>query len=90
MLIPSSFAKLPSVDGCYNNQVLFGGTVSQLASAMAQLSNCKFLGQAHYHLGQVVLPGVGGMINFGSGTSGAVATSRTNKFLYQPTPLSSP
>ena len=89
MLIPSGFAKLPSVDGCFNNQVLFGGTVSQLSSALAQLSNCKFLGQAHYHLGQVVLPGVGGMINFGTGTSGTVLTSRTYNFLYQTTPLSS-
>ena len=89
MLIPSGFAKLPAVDGCYNNQILFGGTVSQLSSAMAQLSNCKFLGQAHYHLGQVVLSGVGGMINFGTGTSGTVKTSRTYNFLYQTTPLSS-
>ena len=89
MLIPSGFSKLPSVDGCFNNQVLFGGTVSQLSSALAQLSNCKFLGQAHYHLGQVILPGVGGMIAFGVGPSGTVKTSRTYNFLYQTTPLSS-
>lgn len=89
MLIPTGFAKLPSVDGCYNNQVLFGGTVSQLSSAIAQLSNCKFLGQAHYHVGQEVLPGIGGMINFGTGTSGTVKTTATYNFLYQTTPLSS-
>ena len=63
MLIPTGYAKLPSVEGCFNNQVLFGGTVSQLASAIAQLSNCKFLGEAHYHVGQEVSSSIGGMIN---------------------------
>ena len=74
MLIPTGYAKLPSVDGCYNNQVLFGGTVSQLSSAISQLSNCKFLNQSHYHLGQQVKPAIGGMIGFGVGPSGSVKT----------------
>ena len=89
MLIPTGYAKLPSVEGCFNNQVLFGGTVSQLASAMAQLSNCKFLGEAHYHVGQEVSSSIGGMINFGTGMSGTVKTTATYNFLYQTTPLSS-
>ena len=89
MLIPTGYAKLPSVEGCFNDQVLFGGTVSQLASAMAQLSNCKFLGEAHYHVGQEVSSSIGGMINFGTGISGTVKTTATYNFLYQTTPLSS-
>ena len=67
MLIPSGFAKLPNKESCYNNQIVFGGTVGQLASSLAQLSNCKFLGEAHYHIGQQILPGIGGMIDFGYG-----------------------
>jgi hypothetical protein len=89
MLIPTGFQQLPSEEGCYNNQILFGGTVSQMASAAAQLSNCKFLGQAHYHIGQKVIAAVGGMLSFATGTSGSVKTNRTYNFLYQSTPLSS-
>jgi|SRR5210317_420140 len=89
MLIPTGFQQLPSEEGCYNNQILFGGTVSQMASATAQLSNCKFLGQAHYHIGQKVIPAVGGMLSFATGTSGSVKTNRTYNFLYKSTPLSS-
>ena len=51
MLIPTGYKRLPSEQGCFNNQVLFGGTVSQMASALAQLTHCKFLGQAHYYIG---------------------------------------
>jgi len=89
MLIPTGYAKLPSVDGCYNNQILFGGTVSQLSSAISQLSNCKFLNEAHYHLGQQVNPPIGGMIALGLGPSGSVKESATYNFLYQTSPLSS-
>jgi hypothetical protein len=51
MLIPTSFIKLPSVNGCYNNNVVMGGTATQLAAGLAQLSHCKFLGEAHYQVG---------------------------------------
>lgn len=50
MLIPTAFIKLPDESGCYNGEVVMGGTVSQMASALAQLSNCKFLGEAHYQV----------------------------------------
>jgi hypothetical protein len=50
MLVPSSFQRLPNVVGCYNGQPLFGGAVSQMASALAQLQRSKFLGEAHYQL----------------------------------------
>jgi hypothetical protein len=89
MLIPTGFSKLPSAEGCYNNQILFGGTVAQMASAAAQLSNCKFLGQAHYHIGQEVLAAVGGMVNFATGTSGNTKTNETYNLLYQSTAISS-
>jgi len=48
MLIPTGFVKLPSVDGCYNGEVVMGGTVTQMASGLAQLTHCKFLGEAYY------------------------------------------
>ena len=89
MLIPSGFAKLPNKESCYNNQIVFGGTVGQLASGLAQLSNCKFLGEAHYHIGQQILPGIGGMINFGYGISGTTKANYTYNLLYQSLPLSS-
>ncbi len=89
MLIPTAFAKLPAQESCHNNQIVFGGTVGQMANALAQLTNCKFLGEAHYHVGQQVLPAIGGMINFGYGISGSITTSNTYNILYQSTALSS-
>ena len=50
MLIPSAFRKLPNEKGCYNGQVVMGSNVAQMASALAQLSHCKFLGEAHYQI----------------------------------------
>jgi len=50
MLIPTAFIKLPDESGCYNGEVVMGGTVSQLAMGLAQLSHCKFLGEAHYQV----------------------------------------
>jgi len=89
MLIPTGFSKLPSAEGCFNNQILFGGTVAQMASAAAQLTNCKFLGQAHYHVGQEVLGAVGGSISYATDPANATKINRTYNFLYQSTPLSS-
>lgn len=63
--------------------------MAQMASAAAQLSNCKFLGQAHYHIGQEVLAAVGGMVNFATGTSGNTKTNETYNLLYQSTAISS-
>ncbi len=89
MLIPTAFAKLPALESCHNNEIVFGGTVGQMANALAQLTNCKFLGEAHYHIGQQVLPAIGGMINFGYGISGSITSSNTYNILYQSTALSS-
>jgi len=85
MLIPTGFAKLPSIDSCYNNQLVFGGTVGQLANGLAQLSNCKFLGEAHYHIGQEVPSAIGGATN--TNTTLKLSTTTWN-LLYQSTPLS--
>ena len=89
MLIPSAFRKLPNEAGCYNGQLVMGGNVAQMASALAQLSHCKFLGEAHYHIGQQILPGIGGMISFGYGISGTIKANYNYNFLYQSSPLSS-
>tara|TARA_Y100000592_G_C5481143_1_gene325590 strand:- start:280 stop:918 length:639 start_codon:yes stop_codon:yes gene_type:complete len=51
MLIPTSFVKMPSSDGCHNGQIVMGGTVTQMANGLAQLTHCKFLGEAHYQVG---------------------------------------
>ena len=89
MLIPTAYQKLPSKEGCFNNQILFGGTTSQMSGAAAQLSNCKFLGQAHYHVGQTILPAIGGSISYAVDPSNATKIARTYNFLYQSTHLSS-
>jgi len=86
MLIPTGYKQLPFEDGCYNNQVVFGSTTSQMASALAQLSNCKFLGQAHYHIGKSTL------LNIGGARRPSLLAIKGNfeyNLLYQSTPLSS-
>jgi hypothetical protein len=86
MLIPTGFKRLPSTEGCYNNQIIFGSTVGDMAGALAQLSNCKFLGQAHYHIGKKA-----GVSNGGYSGPNNANLKRTYNYnlLYQSTPLSS-
>ena len=81
MLVPSSFQRLPSVVGCHNGQPLFGGAVSQMASALAQLQRSKFLGEAHYQVEREVLAGRGGRTRVI--TPGDIKSSQTYNFLYQ-------
>ena len=83
MLIPSSFNPLPDVSGCYNGQILMGGTVAQMAGALAQLSHCKFLGEAHFHINYPVLLSIGGSIGFPTSKN-----SQSYNLLYQTTPRS--
>ncbi len=85
MLIPTGFKRLPSEQGCYNNQVLFGGTVSQMASALAQLTHCKFLGQAHYNIGQPTFTAIGGR----QGSSTLYKNVTSYNLLFQTTPITS-
>lgn len=87
MLIPSSFQRLPSVTGCFNGQMMFGGAVAQMASATAQLTRVKFLGEAHYYVGREVLAARGGRTRVVE-PNVFKATTATN-YLYQSTPLSS-
>jgi hypothetical protein len=86
MLIPSAFQKLPSTQGCFNGRLLFGGTVSQMASALAQMTRAKALSEAHYHIGSSVLNSTGGRERLG-----AIEKSGqdTLNFLHQPTPVAS-
>lgn len=81
MLVPSSFQRLPNVVGCYNGQPLFGGAVSQMASALAQLQRSKFLGEAHYQVEREVLAGRGGRTRVI--TPGDIKSSQVYNFLYQ-------
>lgn len=85
MLIPTGFKRLPSEQGCFNNQVLFGGTVSQMASALAQLTHCKFLAQAHYNIGQPTFTNIGGR----QGSSTLYKNVTSYNLLFQTTPITS-
>jgi len=91
MLVSTAFQKLPADNGCYNGQLIMGGTVSQIAAASAQLSNAKFLGEAHYQVSHS-LYGNHGYSSLVGGTTGlnplASYKSRLYHFLYQSTPLS--
>jgi len=81
MLVPSSFQRLPSIVGCHNGQPLFGGAVSQMASALAQLQRSKFLGEAHYQVEREVLAGRGGRTRVVA--PGDIKSSQVYNFLYQ-------
>ena len=91
MLIPTGFIKLPSVDGCYNNQIVMGGTATQLANGLAQLSHCKFLGEAHYQVGHsTYYTGLSATYKTGArlSTSGVIKSNYNSydyNFLYQST-----
>ena len=66
MLIPTSFVPLPSADGCHNGQVVMGGTIVQMANGLAQLTHCKFLGEAHYQVSHSTFGGWSGIYSTGS------------------------
>lgn len=93
MLIPTGFIKLPSVDGCYNGEVVMGGTATQLANGLAQLSHCKFLGEAHYQVSHSTYGGWSGVYGTGSrlhnyGVIRSAYKGYDYNFLYQSTALS--
>jgi len=90
MLIPSSFRQMPSDQGCYNNQIVMGGTVGQMASALAQLSHCKFLGEAHYQIAHSTYSTLWGSEQFGARLNAGTRVRTTYKtyeynLLYQST-----
>jgi len=87
VLIPTSFQQLPNVSGCYNGQLLFGGAIAQMASAAAQLTRVKFLGEAHYNINREVGANIGG--RFRIIEPNAFKATTTNHYLYQSTPISS-
>ena len=86
MLIPSAYQKLPSTRGCFNGRLLFGGTVSQMASALAQMTRAKALSEAHYYVGSTVLNSTGGRERLGTIEKSG---QDTLNFLHQPTPITS-
>lgn len=86
MLIPSAYQQLPSTRGCFNGRLLFGGTVSQMASALAQMTRAKALSEAHYHVGSLVLNSTGGRERLGTIEKSG---QDTLNFLHQPTPITS-
>ena len=86
MLIPSAYQQLPSTRGCFNGRLLFGGTVSQMASALAQMTRAKSLSEAHYHVGSLVLNSTGGRERLGTIEKSG---QDTLNFLHQPTPITS-
>lgn len=91
MLIPTSYQRLPAENGCHNGRVIMGGTVAQMAAALAQLSNAKLLGEAHYQVAHSLF----GRFGYGSTVGGRTSLqtldsykSKKYHFLYQSTPLS--
>jgi len=85
MLVPTAYQRLPRVQGCHNGRLLFGGAVSQMASALAQLTRAKALSEAHYYVGRGVLTVAGGRSYIGFGLKGAT----TYNFLHQSNPAAS-
>ena len=81
MLVPSSFQRLPNVVGCHNGQPLFGGAVSQMASALAQLQRSKFIGEAHWQVERKVLTGRGGRTRVVA--PGDIKSNQVYNFPYQ-------
>ena len=87
MLIPTTMQRLPSDVGCFNGQLLFGGSVSMMASALAQLTRVKNLGEAHYYVGRSVVSFRGGRTRIIA--TGDLKSTTSQSFLYQSTPISS-
>ena len=93
MLISSAYRQTPNEKGCYNGQIVMGGALSQMASALAQLSHCKFLGEAHYQVSHTTYSTLWGAEQFGARLNGGTRVRATYKtyeynFLYQSTALS--
>ena len=86
MLIPSAFQQLPSTQGCFNGRLLFGGAVSQMASALAQMTRAKALSEAPYHVGSSVTSAVKGRDRLGPIEKSG---QDTLNFLHQTTPITS-
>jgi hypothetical protein len=85
MLVPTSIQRLPDSRGCFNGALLFGATVSQIASTLAQVTRVKMLGEAHYYVGQLVPLNTGRRFIV---RRDDIKTSTVNNFLYQSTPIS--
>lgn len=93
MLVPSSYRTLPNQTGCFNGQLVMGGNVAQMASALSQLSHCKFLGEAHYQVSHSTYSPSWGTEKYGARLATATRVLKSYSgyeynFLYQSTALS--
>lgn len=86
MLIPTAFQRLPSPATCFNGELLLGGALVQMCSALAQLQRAKFLNEAHYHVGRSVISSEGGRRFLFA--AGELKGATTYNFLYRSSPLS--
>jgi len=92
MLIPTSFNRLPSNEGCHNGQIVMGTTLGQISNGLAQVSNVKALGEAHYQVSHSLYGnnGFGSLIG-GTNQVEVLSTYKVDReynFLYQSTHLS--
>jgi len=87
MIVPSSFQRLPTSSSCFNGVQLFGGALSQMGSALAQLTRVKFLHEAHYYVGRTVAVSEGGRRFLY--ITGEVKSQTVYNFLYQSSPVTS-
>lgn len=71
MLIPSAFRRLPQENACHNGKIVMGGTVSQMSSALAQLSHCKFLGESHTQVSHTTYSPAWGSALYGARLTGS-------------------
>ena len=90
MLIPSAYRRLPQENACHSGKIVMGGTVSQMASALAQLSHCKFLGEAHYQVSHTTYSPSWGAVQYGARLNGGSRIQTNYKsykynFLYKST-----
>ena len=78
---------MPATASCFNGAQLFGGALSQMGSALAQLTRVKFLHEAHYYVGRSVVSTEGGRRYLYS--SGELKGQTAYNFLYQSSSVTS-
>ena len=95
MLIQTAYNLLPDKKSCNNGSVLYGAAVSNMASALSQLTHVKFLGMCNYQVMRstyndfFVAPGDNSGVRVAQGVGGINKSySETHKFFYATTPIS--
>ena len=95
MLIQTAYNLLPDKKSCNNGSVLYGAAVSNMASALSQLTHVKFLGMCNYQVMRstyndfFVAPGDNSGVRVAQGVGGITKSySESHKFFYATTPIS--